>query len=83
MYTFNYNANIGSAIGYRLLVASILDIGTCQKLISVHLYRQYCHAKTSFALYLGLKGKRETIVSYLLKSAHNNIQWILHFSDDN
>ena len=39
MYTFNYNANIESAIGYRLLlVASISDIGTCQKLISVHLY---------------------------------------------
>ena len=39
----NYNANIGSAIGYRLLlVASILDIGTCQKPISVHLYYSQC-----------------------------------------
>ena len=39
MYTFNYNANIGSTIGYwPLLVAPISDIGTCQKPISVHLY---------------------------------------------
>ena len=41
MYTFNYNANIGSIIGYRLLlVASISDIGTCQKPTSVHLYNR-------------------------------------------
>ena len=37
--TFVCNANIGSTIGYRLLlVVSISDIGTCQNPISVQLY---------------------------------------------
>ena len=41
MYTFNYNANIRSTISYRLLlVASISDIGTCQKPTLVHLYQR-------------------------------------------
>ena len=39
MYTFNYNANIGSTIGYRfLLVASISDIGTSKNTYSTPLF---------------------------------------------
>jgi len=33
----------------------------------------HCHAKMSYAFYLGLKGKRETIVSYL-KEVTNMVQ---------
>ena len=45
--TFVCNANIGLTIGYRLLlVVSMLDIGTCQKPISVQLYIIICIAVT-------------------------------------